>query len=1523
MGEHSKGKQRAQLSKPSPLRNVQQVPDSDTVVPETQLEAIDHSSDVDMLPDDIALLKRSAARRLESITTPPLPAFGITKPTSAVDVVPPSVFSCARWATNKLPRKTVESKPDHVVHEDTAILSIETTGNGEFKQDVSAKPTGAQDHPVGLFHAASVTPPTLPSPEIPGPDADLVSEVGVGSTRGESQESSPAEIATAGDQGSAPTDHIFSKHVLSNGIAGQSTLKCAPITKRERNANKAKRGRRILLSGSLRPWPPRQDPAHGGSNATSMTETADHKRKIGRASPLCGDLAVKSQFEAIPRLPDGPCNDEVPAFNREAVVADNTVAEAEASTKHCVTDSACPSQDSAPRYHTQMDEPTVESIDVADSAGTSEEGSSQSFHVGHDSMRRGSDCSLLVSQPTATSLDQVKTRREKLNLSSRDREEPCGQAISLGEVADHLVPTHNPLSQSVDTQDVLHRVSDRSGTIRVAKSPKEARKAHDHQPLTLGWAAESSAASRVTALDTSLKTLRNIFLADQHRMEDRMASVTKELKEEKAQLQRTISEQLITNTELHFKLQAAEHRLMRIREKAISDQRYVAGLQKDHERMKKSVVEFQERNAQDLQDKVAGAATEWEVLQSELEKTLALSAQAQKAMRATMQESQLQYCKALLREEQLKTQLDERTSMYNEERARRVELEKQLLPSIQNVQRQLNESSASHLDKLEGLRADLEGRAAETNTDQCVEECLLILKRLDSLPLLTSNDVRKAEGMLRFLHERSDAGHELLAKISEAKLFPIDIIQRILQDQLKDLYARNLRHEQTIADDQQAQETIQSLRLELDTQTKDLQKLEEDIDTLRRSETKLTQSTKANEDRLLCCQSDLHSVQEATKQQARGRLEKEQEFCKYRANAIAYFNDLNGHIDQMTLQVRAKGVECDELRRNAANLEVELELARTKNSQLDIEISEYKATVETLRQDNHSAIEKEGHARALLKSKEEAELRCEEKNQLLQVEIDGFCTKILESKGIETTLLAERADLQRQLDKLRNNMNAQLQQAQQDAAVRSQQMRTDHTTELSGLEARLNLSEHARKELQSKLRDTEAAHKLQLQYHMEKTDAKFKYLVSETEREKEKLIGKHSREMDECRRNATISDKTVERYRSKPANATESSILVPNTQQPNELDRPASSSQGRNRKKVDRQTTTPIGVPSGTSRLDCGDKTSDTDKARSAPSHHKRILESANYFAEEYENTFGSQALPHSQATHIPVIGSEAEVIPETQSLERTNEAVTQFENVESQLCVDGDVEHEETDSELSNIPSEDLSEMLLDTRPTSERGRAKATCPAPSKLMVRTPDRSVQQDNWETSSTSSQGRPKSRANTASRMMPLPARGAQRQRIQNNENSQRVMMVLSERNPERNFDQDNNDSRDLMHVQNEMSKRTYADHLSVLNATLESDVGEFASSANEEVSSKKRRLTAQHPQSTPINYGPFTPAPTGKTDRSAVYPASASAAGRRSSNATSATSGAQSGDRRLSTARNTRSKTNRYADRFGQELDSR
>lgn len=143
MAESSKGKQPSRSHRPSRLGDELQVPNSDTVVPDTQLQAInsdyrpEHQHE-DLDADTLAFLERTTAKRLGTATSSSQSVlahtFGISKPTPVNLVEPGFCYMSMKRAAKKTPQEDNASdlQPPH--HPNTAGYSIEHDSSEAHKQ---------------------------------------------------------------------------------------------------------------------------------------------------------------------------------------------------------------------------------------------------------------------------------------------------------------------------------------------------------------------------------------------------------------------------------------------------------------------------------------------------------------------------------------------------------------------------------------------------------------------------------------------------------------------------------------------------------------------------------------------------------------------------------------------------------------------------------------------------------------------------------------------------------------------------------------------------------------------------------------------------------------------------------------------------------------------------------------------------------------------------------------------------------------------------------------------------------------------------------------------------------------------------------------------------------------------------------------------------------------------------------------------------------------------------------------------
>lgn len=155
MTEFSKGRQHA---KPSPLAQTHQVPDSDAVVPETQLEESGSHDDLDSEADDLdpetqatltkcAVGPSTSASTSSQLGTTLTPSFGVTRPLSAnaSDLAP--AFAFGKVTARKAASQEDASTAQPAVRSNTVTQSHGAAEGGVVEQSPSFQAVG--DEPVG------------------------------------------------------------------------------------------------------------------------------------------------------------------------------------------------------------------------------------------------------------------------------------------------------------------------------------------------------------------------------------------------------------------------------------------------------------------------------------------------------------------------------------------------------------------------------------------------------------------------------------------------------------------------------------------------------------------------------------------------------------------------------------------------------------------------------------------------------------------------------------------------------------------------------------------------------------------------------------------------------------------------------------------------------------------------------------------------------------------------------------------------------------------------------------------------------------------------------------------------------------------------------------------------------------------------------------------------------------------------------------------------------------------------------
>lgn len=763
---------------------MEQVPDSDTSVPDTQLETTEShygsetEDGLELSPEDWALLGRLQSKRAGDglgSSQPPLPpaqTFGITKPDLTTTVEPSSSFGFARRTTNNTPPKEDGTALQHLTQTESVVSSIEQASDSANKQSIGVhinfmlKLMSLQIAVLLLHHrprpnsSLRSSSPRMLIPKLMkiSPRHQHHSQLlheSMFQIRGTLGECTCLNPWSRADSDHRPEPSIPNTDVHSTS---HTTTQLVPILKETRNGTKAKRGKKMLLSRPLVPWPPRHSPVSSKSNLSSSVDpsgnsTSIEQRMKATLSHNAESPTALAQQSYEHTLAVGLGVPETQSAEGEVASLDAAVSVDHAANEPHLKNSLHTNSFGATQHRVHFSPAAQGPTNVtaySNIPGDQSFLTSQDGQVAHMQLRQIStiDGEITGGTPFACSSTLPSP---KPHSKSRPVLKATPQHTKLNR-------TQTPPPRSDITHDGLRRPSSRDGPIRVTKIQKRIRPVQGIHTRASTPIDHSQTPSGMTAIDIALDSIRTACIVDQDRMQDQMASTVNVLKQDKIQLQNTMLEQQTTIAELRVQLRASEENLVRLIEKAKTNQRYVAGLQKDYEMCQKSALAFQKQNKQVLQDKIAELVKEKASLQDAIDSTIESFTNARKKMMKTIEETHMHYVITLSMKKDLGERLSEQARMYEEEKCRRTELEKQLLPSLQSMQRQLSQSSASLIDKLSNLDISLQSRAAKDRDDCGVKDCLQILQKLDSMPFLTSQDFQKAEGMLRFIQERQVPG---------------------------------------------------------------------------------------------------------------------------------------------------------------------------------------------------------------------------------------------------------------------------------------------------------------------------------------------------------------------------------------------------------------------------------------------------------------------------------------------------------------------------------------------------------------------------------------------------------------------------------------------------------------------------------------------------------------------------------------------------------------------------------------------
>lgn len=319
-------------------------------------------------------------------------------------------------------------------------------------------------------------------------------------------------------------------------------------------------------------------------------------------------------------------------------------------------------------------------------------------------------------------------------------------------------PTVNEAPKAVqrhpDFEEALHGTSSRGGSNRVDKPRRKPRPNGPAYPLLPRPGIGANVMNLAPENDAFLGLMGMALRASELKARDIVDSKAQAYETAIAALQETVTHQNNVIEDLRTSNGGLNNDRERLKEQGMTMQKFMNGMDNDYRRLKKDTETHHKNCKQELEKKIKEIESEKTTLLQEFSTMIGSFDKGQKSMKATLDECFIRLQLSDFKKKNLAEQLSKQNALLEEEKKRRTNLEQQILPSLQNFQRHLEDSHAALSEKLGSIQTSEGDTAADKERDACLKECIDSLRSLQATPLLTAKDFQKAESMLRFVHER-------------------------------------------------------------------------------------------------------------------------------------------------------------------------------------------------------------------------------------------------------------------------------------------------------------------------------------------------------------------------------------------------------------------------------------------------------------------------------------------------------------------------------------------------------------------------------------------------------------------------------------------------------------------------------------------------------------------------------------------------------------------------------------------------
>tara|TARA_R110002003_G_scaffold62_9_gene5627 strand:+ start:10378 stop:12816 length:2439 start_codon:yes stop_codon:yes gene_type:complete len=620
-------------------------------------------------------------------------------------------------------------------------------------------------------------------------------------------------------------------------------------------------------------------------------------------------------------------------------------------------------------------------------------------------------------------------------------------------------------------------------------------------------------------------------------------------------------------------------------------------------------------------------------------------------------------------------------------------------------------------------------------------------------------------------------------------------MKAFITEGLRKLRTEILDFDRVTAESRQAQQTSDILRQQLEAEQEHTQGLQNQINALEISDEALNARKVQLEKQL----AEIHGTTETNDAKSSGF---EQELAELRqqvklidaerSTASTASNDnhrLKIERDEFKKQLelahqekmeglQTKDKKINELERTCAQLENSNADLQVLFEQQQGEISQHPCAIEALRQEIESErIEERDRATSVAQIARNEIIALQRDQKVLREQLGESQDDDLRLKESQNTLLAER-------DALRSQ-NAELRAAQEaikDQILRieeeSEQKARDYEESVNSLREQQDRANAALKEAEAKLKREDAEHQKKLDFDRKKFESTVQTLLLEVEKSKATTVN-------------TVHSQQQAIQLSASHEASSRSVY--------------NSHSGSNRKKVNRHNNPVL----GTVALSGAPADQNVPSTIVAGDQNRDVENDQMLFGDRPNDFVGSRISQDDidRTIRDPV----AEQVAETQEIPGLTFDIIDF-NSQIGRAAQNEAERltvKSTDvSSLSIVNSDELDQLQEDSQPWSPArlsGHNSASAHQPA---------SDNMSNSDSLSLRSQDRPRSQANTASRMMPPPEKASRHFNQRNSsavvahQNSAPAAAYERRSQPLRRSEQS---SPDFMHSQSSVSRHTYAE----------------------------------------------------------------------------------------------------------------